>query len=293
MGGLLLIPALLISLLAWGNYDNVYVRLGFLGALGFCMIGFVDDYIKLRYPDRRGLTSMAKLVLQTMVSGALAFALWKVMRAAGDAQLLSVAIPFTSASIDLSALGGMPFLLLCTVIMVGTSNGVNLTDGMDGLAPGCVLICSATFALIAYIVGRHDYAEYLSVLYVAGAQEMVIFTSALAGAALAFLWFNAYPAQVFLGDTGSLPLGGLLGYVAIVSKQELLLPIVGGIFVIETLSVVLQVGSFKLRGKRIFRIAPIHHHFQFGGMPEPKSVVRFWIVGGVFAMLGLASLRFG
>lgn len=294
MGGLLLIPSLLISLLLWGNFDNVYVRLGFLGALGFCFIGIIDDYIKLRYPGRRGLTSMAKMVLQTMVSAALAFAIWRVMRAAGESseQLLAVAVPFTTWTVNLGVLGGLPFLLLCTLIMVGTSNGVNLADGMDGLAPGCVLIAAGTFAVIAYVVGRHDYAEYLSVLYVRGAQEMVVLASAVAGAVLAFLWFNAYPAQVFLGDTGSLPLGGLLGYMAIVTKQELLLPIVGGVFVLETVSVILQVGSFKLRGKRIFRIAPIHHHFQFGGMHEVKIVVRFWIVAGLFAMLAVASLRF-
>ena len=264
--------------------------------LGFCFIGIIDDYIKLRYADRRGMTSIAKMALQCMVSGALAFGLWKVMQVRGDVPLeenplLQLTVPFTDWKFNLAAWGGLPFWLLGTAIMVGTSNGVNLADGLDGLAPGCVVIAAAAFAGIAFAVGRPDYAEYLSVPHVRGAQEMVVLASALTGAALAFLWFNAFPAQVFLGDTGSLPLGGLLGYIAIVSKQELVLPIVGGIFVLETLSVMIQVTSFKLTGKRVFRIAPIHHHFQFGGIHEAKIVVRFWIVAIIFAVLGLATLR--
>lgn len=296
MGGLLVIPSLLLALLLWGNFSNPYVKLGFLGTIGFCFIGLIDDYIKLRYPHRRGLTSVAKLVLQCMVSGSLSFALWMVMRARGGPEegnpLLFLSVPFTDMELDLSILGGVPFFLFGMLIMVGTSNGVNLADGLDGLAPGCVAICAAALAVIAFAVGRPDYAEYLSVLHVRGAQEMLVLASAVAGAALAFLWFNAFPAQVFLGDTGALPLGGLLGYIAIVAKQELVLPIVGGIFVLETLSVLIQVTSFKLTGNRVFRIAPIHHHFQFGGLHEVKIVVRFWIVALLFAMLGVATLRF-
>ena len=296
MGGLLLIPSLLIALLLWGNFQNEYVKLGFLGTIGFSLIGAIDDYIKLKYPKRHGMTSLAKLALQSLVSAALAVALWRVMGIRGAVDggnpLLELSVPFSDIRFDLSVAGGLPFLVLSTLIMVGTSNGVNLADGLDGLAPGSVILAAGAFALIAFAVGRPDYAEYLSIQHVRGAQEMVILASALTGAALAFLWYNAYPAQVFLGDTGSLPLGGLLGYIAIVSKQELVLPIVGGIFVLETLSVMIQVASFKLTGKRVFRIAPIPHHFQFGGLHEAKIVVRFWIVGAFFAMMGIATLRF-
>jgi phospho-N-acetylmuramoyl-pentapeptide-transferase len=300
MGGLMILPSLLISILLWGNFRNPYISLAFLGTLGFSLIGSIDDLIKLRYTGRRGLTSAAKLILQCMVSGALAFGLWLVMQARSGVQtealgynpLLTLAVPFTDWTFDLSAFGGVFFLVLSVLIMVGTSNGVNLSDGMDGLAPGCVVIAALAFAVIAFAVGRPDYAEHLSVLHVRGAQEMVIVSAALAGSAVAFLWYNAFPAQVFLGDTGSLPLGGLLGYVAIVSKQELVLPLVGGVFLVEALSVILQVGSYKIRRKRIFRCAPVHHHFQLGGVHEVKIVVRFWIVAALCAILGLATLRF-
>ncbi len=300
MGGLMLLPSLSVSILLWGNFQNPYIQLAFLGTIGFTLIGLVDDLIKLRYPQKRGLTSAAKLLLQCGVSGALAFALWLTMRQRGLAMegegpnpLLMLTVPFTGWGFDLSMLGGIGFLIMCVLIMVGTSNGVNLSDGMDGLAPGLTVIACLAFAGIVFAVGRPDYAEHLSLLHVRGAQEMIIVLSAMAGSAVAFLWFNAFPAQVFLGDTGALPLGGLLGFVAIVSKQELLLPIVGAVFVGEVLSVILQVGSYKLRRKRIFRCAPIHHHFQLAGLHEVKIVIRFWIVAGLFAMLGLASLRFG
>lgn len=292
MGGLLLLPSLLAAMGIFGNFGNHYVLLAFLGVVGFCLIGFIDDYIKLRYPSRHGLTTITKLLLQCLVSLALSVALWTVMKARDAEHLLSLHVPFTDWSLDLSGAYGLPFLLCSTLVMVGTSNGVNLADGMDGLAPGCVVLAAAAFAAIAFAVGRPDYAEYLSVPYVRGAQEMVIVASALVGTSAAFLWYNAFPAQVFLGDTGSLALGGLLGYIAIVSKQELVLPLVGGVFVVESLSVMLQVGSYKLRRKRIFRCAPLHHHFQFGGMHEAKIVVRFWIAGAACAVLGLATLKF-
>ena len=292
MGGMMLLPALAAAMLLWGNFSNRYVLLAFLGTLGFSLIGAIDDLIKLRYPDRRGLTSLAKLLLQCLVSLALAFALWMHVRGREDGSLLELSVPFLDVALDLSVWGGLPYLAAATLIMVATSNAVNLADGMDGLAPGLVGIAAVAFTVVAFAVGRPDYAEYLSVAHVTGAQEMGVVAAGMAGALMAFLWFNCFPAQVFLGDTGSLPLGGLLGYVAIVTKQELLLPIVGAVLVAEVLSVMLQVASFRMRGRRIFRCAPIHHHFQFAGVHEVKIVVRFWIVGVLCALLGLASLKF-
>jgi phospho-N-acetylmuramoyl-pentapeptide-transferase len=297
MGGVIILPALAVAVACFGNRANAYVVNALLGTIGFCLIGACDDVLKLTRRGKSGISGRGKMALQVGVSLALSFALVMTMksRESGDdlRHLLSVTIPFTNVSLDLSAFGGFPFVLFATLIMVATSNAVNLTDGLDGLAPGCVVVAAAAFAGIAYAVGRPDYAIHFSIYHVRGAQEMSIVAAALAGAALAFLWFNVYPARVFLGDTGSLALGGLLGYIAIVSKQELVLPIVGGVFMAEALSVIVQVVSFKSTGRRVFRCAPLHHHFQFGGMHEVTIVTRFWICAALCALLGLATLKFG
>ncbi|MSR45845.1 MAG: phospho-N-acetylmuramoyl-pentapeptide-transferase [Planctomycetes bacterium] len=300
MGGVLFLPAVGGALACFGNLENPQVLHALLGAIGFCLIGAIDDVLKLTRRGRTdgkksGISGRGKMALQVGVSAALAFALVSTMNQSSSdpevrRQLFSITVPFTTMSIDLSFASGWPYAIFCTLIMVGTSNAVNLTDGLDGLAPGCIVLASAAFAIIAYAVGRSDAASHLHIPHVDGAEEMAVVAAALAGAGVAFLWFNAHPAQVFLGDTGSLALGGLLGYIACATKQELVLPIVGGVFVAEALSVILQVASFKSRGKRIFRCAPLHHHFQFGGMHEVKIVTRFWIVAGLCALAGLATL---
>ncbi len=302
MGGVLFLPAVGIAVALCGNLKNPYVQHALLGAAGFCLVGMIDDVLKLTRRGhgadgaRSGISGRGKVALQVGISAALAFGLVTAMRVrAGGSELrdlLSVSIPFTAASIDLSGGHGWPFALFCTLVMVGTSNAVNLTDGLDGLAPGCIVLAAAAFAGIAYAVGRPDYAQHLAVQHVRGAQEMAIVAAALSGAALAFLWFNCHPAQMFLGDTGSLALGGLLGYIACVTKQELVLPLVGGVFVAEAGSVIVQVASFKTTGKRVFRCSPLHHHFQFGGMHEVKIVTRFWIAASLCALFGLATLKF-
>ncbi|MFO0985505.1 MAG: phospho-N-acetylmuramoyl-pentapeptide-transferase [Planctomycetota bacterium] len=295
MGGFIMLGAVLSAVFLFGNFANSYVLLAFCATAGFGLIGFIDDYIKLVYKDRKGLQAKSKMILQIGVALALGFALWRIVGAlsgAESSELLTLRPPFLkSVSIPLTALGGIGYMLIAALIVVATSNGVNLTDGLDGLATGCVVLCAAALAVIAYLVGHADYARYLQLLHVKGCGELAVVASALAGSCLGFLWFNAHPAEIFMGDTGSLPLGGLLGYIAVVAKQELVLPILGGVFLMESLSVILQVGSFKLRGKRIFRCSPIHHHFQFGGMHEVKVTVRFWIVGVLCALLGLATLK--
>ncbi len=296
MGGLIIVAALLISIALCGDLANAYVILAMLGAIGFCLIGMIDDCLKTA--GRKGMNSGFKFVLQSLVATALATGLLWVVKGRSelpqDQALLHLNLPFTAFALDLSAAYGIPYVLVATLVMVGTSNSVNLADGLDGLAPGCMIIASAAFACIAFAVGRPDVSQQWSLLHVRGAQEMTVVAAALAGATLAFLWFNSHPAEVFMGDTGSLCLGGLLGYIALVTKQEILLIIVGGVFVVEALSVILQVASFRLRGgARVFRCAPLHHHFQFGGMHEVKIVTRFWIVGLLCAILGLVVLKFG
>lgn len=300
MGGLLFLPAVGGALALFGNLGNPYVLQALLGAVGFCLIGMIDDLLKLtrkaQAPGHSGISARGKMALQIGVSAALAYALLSSMKAsAGDdagrlARLLSVSVPFTAVSLDLSAGGGWPWAVFCTLVMVGASNAVNLTDGLDGLAPGCVVLAAAAFAVIAYAVGRSDVAAGVPIPHAPGTEEMSVVAAALAGACVAFLWFNAHPARVFLGDTGSLALGGLLGYIACATKQELVLPIVGGVFVAEALSVVVQVAWFKRTRRRIFRCAPLHHHFQFGGMHEVTIVTRFWIVAGLCSLAGLATL---
>lgn len=292
MGGIIILAAILVSSFLWGRLDNPYLLLGCLCAMGFGIIGLIDDYIKLTEPDKKGLTKTRKLVLQMAISAALAFAVFRFLLASGRPEYLNLYFPFfKNLVLDLSFLGGVGALAITFLVIVFFSNAVNITDGQDGLASGCVLIASGAMAVVCYIVSRQDYSEYLFILAVPGSQELTIFCAAMAGAAAGFLWFNSFPAKVFMGDTGALSLGGLLGFIAVASRQEIMLFIVGGVFVIEIMSVVIQVASFKLRHKRVFLIAPLHHHFELKGDPECKITVRFWIIAGIFAVVGLATLK--
>jgi len=293
MGGAIILLALLISTLLWGRLDNRFIQLGLLGTAGFGIIGFIDDYIKLVYYERKGLRAASKLILQLAISVALTLAIFVLLRNTGRPEMMHVYSPLgRDLFINLGFLGGIGFFLFALLLIVGTSNAVNLTDGLDGLAPGCLLISSVAMAVVCYVAGRIDVSEYLHSVYMPGSGELTIFCAAMAGATMGFLWFNCSPAQVFMGDTGSLSLGGLLGFIAVSSKQEIMLLVVGGVFFIEAASVILQVGSYKLRGgKRIFRCAPLHHHFQFKGWKDPKITVRFWIIALILAILGLSSLK--
>jgi phospho-N-acetylmuramoyl-pentapeptide-transferase len=292
MGGLLVLIAILVAIGLFGRLSNHYVVLAALSTIGFSCVGLIDDWTKLSGRNKKGISPRLKMVLLLAVAFAIAIAIVLLAKQAGEATPYVVRLPFLKdVVLDLSWMHGSLYLVFCIVVLLGSSNAVNLTDGLDGLATGCAAIAAAAFSVIIYVVGRKDTTEYLLIAYVPGSGELAIVCAALAGACLGFLWFNSYPAQIFMGDTGSLLIGGLLGFVAIVARQELVLPIVGGVFVMEAASVILQVGSFKLTGKRIFRIAPIHHHFQFAGWHEVKVVSRFWILAVIFAIAGVATLK--
>jgi len=293
MGGVIILLAILVATLLWGDLENRFIQLGLLGTVGFGIIGFIDDYIKLVYFNRKGLRSKSKFFLQTAISAALTFAIFVLLRRMEQPELMRIYSPIGhDVYLDLGFYGGVIFFFFALFIIVGTSNAVNITDGLDGLAPGCMLITSVAMAVVCYITGRYDFSKYLNVIQIVGSGELTIFCAAMAGATMGFLWFNCYPAKVFMGDTGSLALGGLLGFIAVSCKQELLLFIIAGVFFIEIFSVILQVGSYKLRGgKRIFKIAPLHHHFQFSGWKDPQITVRFWIVEAIFAIIGLATFK--
>ncbi len=283
MGGILILLAVGLSTLLWADpfSRTMWIVLGV--TLGFGAVGFADDYLKVSRKNPKGLPSRAKFWGLVAVATVGCFALWAQP---GFDTRLSVPF-FKGLRPDL----GWVYLPFAVFVVVGAGNAVNLTDGLDGLAIGPAISASLTYLIFAYAVGHSRIAEYLQVPYVAGAGELAVFCAAMVGAALGFLWYNAYPAQVFMGDVGSLALGGALGMVAVVTKFEIVLALVGGVFVVETLSVVLQVGSFKLRRKRIFRMAPIHHHFELKGWAEPKIIVRFWIVSIILALLGLTTLK--
>jgi phospho-N-acetylmuramoyl-pentapeptide-transferase len=283
MGGLLILFSVTVPTLLWARLDNPYVWIALLVTLGFGAVGFLDDYLKVKRGKNLGLTARAKLAGQLVVGAA-----------AGAALLLlpqfqsTLTFPFfKGVELDLG-LFYIPFVML---VLVGTSNGVNLTDGLDGLAIGATMIAAATYAVFTYVAGNAIAARYLNIAYIAGVGEVTVFCTALAGASLGFLWFNSHPAEVFMGDVGSLALGGAIGIVAVLCKQELALVFVGGLFVLEALSVIVQVASFKLRGKRVLRMSPLHHHFELSGWPEPKVIVRFWILALLFALLSLATLK--
>ena len=292
MGGVLILISVLASVLLFGRLSNLYVLLALLGTVAFGLVGFIDDWIKLNYQNRPGLRAGTKVVMQVGVSLSLAMAIVMLARRGGNVDPCQVRLPFLKEMfIDLSWGAGSLYVAFAALVMIAASNAVNLTDGLDGLATGCSVIAAATFGVIIYVIGRTDFTEYLHLTLVPGAGELTIVCAALTGACLGFLWFNAYPAEVFMGDTGSLPIGGLLGFMAVVAKQELVMPIICGVFVMEAGSVILQVGSFKLRRKRIFLIAPVHHHFQFAGWHEVKVVIRFWIIAIVCGIVGLATLK--
>jgi phospho-N-acetylmuramoyl-pentapeptide-transferase len=284
MGGLMIIFTMLTSTLLWADLRNPYIWLMVVVTLGFGFVGFLDDYLKIVKKHNLGLTGRQKLLGQIII--ALVAALWLYFSPDFTPTLT---IPFfEEVRPNLSYL----YILLAVLVIVGTANAVNLTDGLDGLAIGPVTIAAVFYAIFAYLAGNAIIARYLKITFVPGVGEVTVFLGALAGAGIGFLWFNAYPAQVFMGDVGALALGGLLGTAALATKQEILLILVGGLFVVEALSVILQVSFFKVtNGRRIFRMAPIHHHFELKGWPEPKVIVRFWIIAIVLGILSLSTLK--
>jgi phospho-N-acetylmuramoyl-pentapeptide-transferase len=285
MGGALMLVAIGIATLLWADLSNRYVWLVLFVTLSCGGIGLVDDYRKLVLQDARGLASRYKFLGQSLVGLAAAVYLFATASTPAETALL---VPYLK---DVSFQLGPWFMLLTYLVIVGSSNAVNLTDGLDGLAVlPTVLICGA-LAVFVYASGHVDFAGYLKIPHVPGIGEVVVFCGALVGAGLGFLWYNTYPAQVFMGDVGALALGAALGIVAVAARQELVLLIMGGVFVAETLSVMLQVGSFKITGRRIFRMAPLHHHFELQGWPEPRIIVRFWILTVILVLVGLASLK--
>jgi len=300
MGGVLIVASIILPTLMWANLRNPFVWLIVLSTLAYGAIGFADDYLKIRKKRNLGLTARQKMTFQFLV----AILIGVILLYMAERKLYSTAmnVPFFKGlrpdlvidSIMASPfffLGFLPFLIFVAFLIVGSSNAVNLTDGLDGLAIGCTLIASTALTALTYVSGHATLSAYLGLQNISGVSEVTIFCGSMVGASLGFLWYNAHPAEVFMGDVGSLALGGALGAVAVVIKQELLLPFVGGVFVIEALSVLLQVGSFKLRGKRIFRMAPIHHHFELMGWKESKVIIRFWIAALIFALLSLSTLK--
>lgn len=285
MGGALILLAISLSTLLWADLTNGYVWVVLMVTLGFGAIGVVDDYAKLTKRSSDGISGRTKLAFQGLI--ALVAAFW-IASLTGDPQGTGLALPFFK---DLLLPMGWMFFLFAAFVMMGTSNAVNLTDGLDGLAIVPTMIAAGCFLVIAYLVGNARYAPYLGIVYVPGTGELAIFCGALVGAALGFLWFNAPPAMVFMGDTGSLATGGAIGTVAVVTKHELVLVIVGGLFVLEAVSVIVQVASFKLTGKRVFRMAPLHHHFEQKGWEEPTIVIRFWIIAVILGLIGLSTLK--
>ena len=285
MGGVLILFALTISTLLWVDLRNLYFWAVLFVTLGYGALGFADDYLKLSRDSHKGLSARAKIITQALIG--LAAAICFVLLTRGPLAT-SLTIPVFK---DLLIPFGLMFPIFGMLVMLGASNAVNLTDGLDGLAIVPTIICAGVFALIAYLVGNRIFADYLQLNGVPGVQELAVFCSALIGAGLGFLWFNAPPAAVFMGDTGSLALGGALGAVAVATKHEIVLLIVGGLFVVETVSVIIQVFWFKRTGRRVFLMAPLHHHFEKKGWSEPTIVIRFWIISMILALVGLATLK--
>jgi phospho-N-acetylmuramoyl-pentapeptide-transferase len=290
MGGLLILAGIVIPTLLWSDLTNRSVWLLLFVTLACGAIGFADDYTKVVKKRNLGLTGRYKILAQILVGLVVGLTLYAMARTGADPAYYQtrIILPFFKTVMPNI---GIFYVLFAILVIVSASNAVNITDGLDGLAIGTTLIAAAAFTALAYVSGHALFANYLDLIYIPGAGEVTVFCGAMVGASMGFLWWNCYPAQVFMGDVGSLSLGGALGAVAILIKQELLLFSVGGLFVIEALSVILQVASFKLTGKRIFRMAPLHHHFELGGWKEPQVIIRFWIVGFVFALLSLTTLK--
>ncbi|HUI74962.1 MAG TPA: phospho-N-acetylmuramoyl-pentapeptide-transferase [Candidatus Acidoferrum sp.] len=301
MGGVLIVLSTAVPTLLWADLTNPFVLLALFALLSFAAIGFLDDYAKVSKQRNLGLTAKRKLALQFLVSLVVGVSL--LVLTTHSAYSTQLVFPFLKrihpdlvihslmATAHLWPLAFVPFLVFVGVVIVGSSNAVNLTDGLDGLAIGCTVIAAGALTVLTYVSSNFRWATYLDIQFIPKVGELTVFCGALVGASLGFLWYNAHPAEVFMGDVGSLSLGGTLGVIAVIIKQEILLFFVGGIFVIEALSVILQVGSFKLRGKRIFRMAPIHHHFELLGWSESKVIVRFWIAALVFALFALTTLK--
>jgi phospho-N-acetylmuramoyl-pentapeptide-transferase len=301
MGGVLIVAAIVIPTLLWADLRNPYVLLALGATLAFGAIGFIDDYNKVVRKRNLGLTARGKFLLQVLTCIGVGVVL--VGLQAKGAYSTQLSVPFLKklhpdlvidsilTSRFLWPLAFVPFIVFLVIVIAGLSNGVNLTDGLDGLAIGCVLVSSTALTVITYLSSNARFAEYLEIQKVPDAAELTIFCGSLVGASLGFLWYNAHPAEMFMGDVGSLALGGAIGVVAVILKQEILLLSIGGIFVIELLSVIIQVGSFKLTGKRVFRMAPLHHHFELAGWSESKIIVRFWIVALVFSLFALTTLK--
>ena len=285
MGGLLIVGALMTSSLLWARLDNAYVWMVLFVTLAFGLIGFWDDYSKVSKQNTKGVPGKVRLLLGFAIAGIAAY--WAALNHPAELQY-QLALPFFK---DLLVNLGVFFIPFAMFVVVGAANAVNLTDGLDGLAIMPVMIAAGALGIIAYAVGRVDFTEYLEVHYVPGSGEILVFVAGLVGGGLGFLWYNAPPAAVFMGDTGSLALGGALGAIAVVTKHEIVLGIVGGLFVVEALSVIIQVIYFKRTGKRVFLMAPIHHHYEKKGWAEPTIVIRFWIIALILAMIGLATLK--
>jgi phospho-N-acetylmuramoyl-pentapeptide-transferase len=301
MGGVLIVLSTAVPVLLWADLTNAFVLMALFALIGFSVIGFIDDYAKVAKKQNLGLTSKRKFLLQVLVSMMVGIGLLELStHSAYSTQLI---VPFLKkfhpdlvihslmSNGHLWSLAFLPFLLFVTIVITGSSNAVNLTDGLDGLAIGCTVIAAGALTVLTYVSSNARWSTYLDIQYIPRVGELTVFCGALVGASLGFLWYNAHPAEVFMGDVGSLSLGGTLGVIAVIIKQEILLFFIGGVFVVEALSVILQVGSFKLRGKRIFRMAPIHHHFELLGWSESKVIVRFWILALVFALFALTTLK--
>jgi len=301
MGGVLIVLSTAVPVLLWADLQNAFVLIALFALLGFAAIGFIDDYAKVSKQQNLGLTAKRKFSLQILISLIVGASL--LVLATYSAYSTQLVLPFLKRmhpdlvihslinSKHFWPFAFLPFLVFVAIVIAGSSNAVNLTDGLDGLAIGCTVIAAGALTVLTYVSSNYRWANYLEIQYIPRVGELTVFCGALVGASLGFLWYNAHPAEVFMGDVGSLSLGGTVGVIAVIIKQEVLLFFVGGVFVIEALSVILQVGSFKLRGKRIFRMAPIHHHFELMGWSESKVIVRFWIAALVFALFALTTLK--
>ena len=285
MGGILILASITLSVFLWADLRNPYVWVTLFVLIGYGLVGFADDYLKVIRKNSAGLIARWKYFWQSAIALVVAFALYAYGK---DTSVTVLVVPFFK---DVMPQLGVFFILLTYFVIVGAGNAVNLTDGLDGLAIMPTVFVAAGFALVSWATGNVNFAAYLHIPYIKFSGELMIICTAIVGAGLGFLWFNTYPAMVFMGDVGSLALGGVFGIISVLLRQEFLLLIMGGIFVIETLSVILQVGSFKLRGKRIFRMAPIHHHYELKGWPEPRVIVRFWIISLMLVVIGLLTLK--
>jgi phospho-N-acetylmuramoyl-pentapeptide-transferase len=285
MGGTLILVAIAVSTLLWADLSNRYIWVILLVTLGYGVIGFIDDYRKVIKNNSDGLSAKAKYLWQSIIGLVAAVFLYETAQVPAETQLV---VPFFK---DVMLNMGWVYIVLTYFVIVGTSNAVNLTDGLDGLAIMPTVMVASGLGVFAYLSGHLEFSGYLAIPYLPNAGELIVFCAALVGAGLGFLWFNAYPAMVFMGDVGALALGGALGVLAVLVRQEIVLVIMGGVFVMETVSVIIQVASFKMTGKRVFRMAPIHHHFELKGWPEPRVIVRFWIITVILVLIGLATLK--